>query len=245
MWKVLTAFFMSLSTLLMANIVDLWKNVEYHAFRITIEISITPKMRYEEVFRWKGSKFVRVFVPVEVSWYRSKDGTWSGRGRLKKLPINLLDLEDIALREVEKTSPKIEEQDWGFLIKFSTSKGDFEIWLRHNGIPLKIDRKFHDIEMKMIYESWDSPPPKPDSVLKNYEFSNELAFPVEIGRALSCLDWFYISREDGMMVVKGISHGKWVELEISPRKIRGAIKIGTVYFKTSDERILKTLMGER
>ena len=231
--------------LLLASVIDTWKRAEYFATRITVELSMNPRIRYEEVYRWGDSKFVKVFVPMEMYWYRSVDGTWSGRDTLKRLPVNILDLEDIALREVEKATPVVEENEWGYKLEFSTEKGDFEVWLNKNGIPMRIVREFHGIEMKMIYENWDSPPPPKEFVLKDHRFSNELAFPEEVGRVLACLDWFYISKEDGVMIVKGISHGKWVEIRISGKKLKGSVKLGVFYLKTDDEDILKIVTGER
>ena len=231
-------------TSLLANVLDLWKNSEYHAFRIALEISPDPRMRYEEVYRWKDSKLVRVFVPVEVAWYRNEKGTWNGLRKLKRVPMKILDLEDIALREVFKVSPEITEFKWGYKVSFETSKGKFTVWLNDKGIPLRIIRRFHDIEMKMIYESWDSPPDE-DKILRDYEISDELAFPESIGRALSCLDWFYFKTEDDLVKVRGMVDDRWVEFEISPVKRNGFVKIGSVYFRTDDKTIMRALMGER
>ncbi len=231
-----------LPILAFSSVVDLWKNVQYHAYRLVVEISPHPKMRYEEVFRWKDRKFVRVLIPERVDWYRYGNEVWMGREVLKLVPVEVLDLEDVALRELEESSEVfVRSFKYGYVLNFKTDEGDFKVVLDPEGRPLKITRKFSNIEIKMVYEDFMDTLPSAKSVISELKLSDSKLFPEEIGKVISCLDWFYMDFSDGVLVLSGISDGKWVKIEISKKRLNGSRRFGKFYIKAPEDFMRKIL----
>ncbi len=199
------------------------------------------KLRFETVYKWGENKVVFVMSPEKIIWIRKDGQYWLGKDVLLYSPVDLKDLEDIAIEELESSDAKIKSSGEGYTITFKTDKGTFKITLDRDFRPVKIEREIMGIKMELDYKEYYDDVPSIKQVLKGLKLSDELAFPQEIGDILSMLSWFSISFEDGTIVVKGIFDGKLVSISISPKPHERFLKYGQIYINSSDEQILEEL----
>ncbi len=241
-------FIIAFSSLVVAfeldGIISTYENSEYTAKRVFIEESeiFGVKMRYETVYKWGTDKLVVVSAPSEVVWLRKDDESWMGKdGTLYRMPIILKDLSDLAFELLQAaTDVEVEEELDEIFIRFTSIKGKFEIIIKDSS-PYKITRELNGIKMELEYKEYEETQGK-DDILRNYTLSDRYAIPEELGVVLELLDWFVIEgKEDGVISIKGIYHGKLIDLKISLVESEGCVKVGNYCIYSDCKEFLEEL----
>jgi len=245
------AIVLVLSTLSFAievsEILQKWENSTYKAERIFLEKygEDAVRMRYEMVCKWSTDKIVKVDSPQEVIWLRNDDGCWIGKKVLYAVPIDIKDLEDIALEAAQEADEiKLDEDDDGYMLSFTTDRGSFFIKLNRDFLPLIIRRKLMRLTMEMEYKEYFDEVPKEEDVKKEFKISNKKAFPDEIARILRKLEWFSIEREPETIIIKGVYKNRMIYIEIAPIGRERFRRFGKYFVFSKDKEFMRDLLGQ-
>ena len=94
-------FLITATIFALPEIVEKWIYSNYYAKRVMIEIGLKTRFRYEEVYKWGADKMVLVHEPVRVNWVRLGQNCYMGSDTiLRRSPMLILDLEDLAFKEI-------------------------------------------------------------------------------------------------------------------------------------------------
>lgn len=230
-----------------SEILQRWENSTYKAERIFLEKygDDAVRMRYEIVYKWGTNKIVKVDSPQEIVWLRNDDGCWIGSEVLYMVPIDIKDLEDIALEAAQEASDvKLKEDNDGYTLVYSTDRGSFFIKLSKDFLPLLIRRKLMKLTMEMEYKEYYSEVPKEEEVKKEFKLSDKKAFPDEIARILRRLEWFSIEREPDSIVIKGVYRNRMISIDITPLRRGRFRRFGRYFVFSKDKEFMEDLLGQ-
>ena len=187
------------------NIVDLWKRVSYHSRRVLIETGISSRVRLEEIYKWMGNKLVFVLAPSNVIWFRTNGKCYLGEAyNLRRSPLEILDLEDLALRDIEKAKYTVVNKGEYYEISFEKN-GKYLIFLDKTGIPIKIKRDYMGTVSELIFEYREPIDKPPDEILSKLSLDeSEIYLPKPLMVLLQNFRFFRIQNYKGNMEIYGI-----------------------------------------
>jgi len=187
------------------NIVDLWKRVSYHSRRVLIETGISSRVRLEEIYKWMGNKLVFVLAPSSVIWFRTNGKCYLGEAyNLRRSPLEILDLEDLALRDIEKAKYTVVNKGEYYEISFEKN-GKYLIFLDKTGIPIKIKRDYMGTVSELIFEYREPIDKPPDEILSKLSLDeSEIYLPEPLMTLLQNFRFFRIQNCKGNIEIYGI-----------------------------------------
>jgi len=229
------------------EILQKWEDSTYRAERIFLEKygDDAVRMRYEVVYKWGTDKVVKVDSPQEIVWLRNDDGCWIGNEVLYVVPIDIKDLEDIALEAAQEADNiKLKEDDDGYTLVFSTDRGSFFIKLNEDFLPVLIRRKVMKLTMEMEYKEYYEEVPEEEEVKKELKLSNKKAFPEEIAKILRRLEWFSIEKDPAAITIKGVYRNRIIHIEITPMRRDKFRRFGRYFIFSKDKQFMEDLLGQ-
>lgn len=187
------------------NIVDLWKRISYHSKRVLIETGASSRVRFEEIYKWMGNKLVFVLAPSNVIWFRTNGKCYLGESyNLRRSPIEILDLEDLALRDIEKANYTLVDRGDYYEIRFENN-GKYLIYLDKMGIPIKIKRDYMGTVSELIFEYRELINKPPDEILNKISLDeSEIYLPKPLMMLLQNFRFFRIQNYKGNIEIYGV-----------------------------------------
>ncbi|AAD36667.1 MULTISPECIES: hypothetical protein [Thermotoga] len=246
-------FFLAATIFALPEIVEKWMYANYYAKRIMVEIGLKSRFRYEEVYKWGADKMVLVHEPVSVNWVRLGQSCYMGSGTtLKRSPMLILDLEDLAFKEIlQGRDLKIEETNEGYEI-YIHDTGEYRVLLSSDGFPKEIERNYMDTKSKLIYEEVKPLSADKNEILKDYTLVDSgVEFPKELVDILSNFRFLIIREGTSGLEIEGIyKNGQKVEIFIGNDLPKGGLQVNINGLKiaiVADEKTLeeiKVILGQ-
>ena len=230
-----------------SEILQKWEESEYKAERLFLEKyeDEVVRMRYEVVYKWTADKLVQVDSPRKIIWFRSDYGCWMGDEVLYYIPLEIKDLEDIALEAAyEATDIKLEKVEDDYILEFSADRGNFLVKLNEDFLPILIKRELVKLTMEMEYKEYYDEVPEEEETKKEYRFSDKKAFSEEIARILKKLEWFSIEEEPNSIRIKGVYRNRIIDINIAPMRKGKFRKFGKYFIFSKDKEFMDELLGQ-
>ena len=210
-----------------SDLLEKWMYSNYYAKRIMIETGPKTRIRREEVYKWGPDKFVKVYEPVKVNWVRVGQLCYMGEDVLRRSPMLILDLEDLAFKEILQKSPySVKKTEEGTLVEIRGS-GVYRVLLDQNGFPKEIERYYMDTKSRMIYEEVRPLTLSKEEVLKGYTLEeSEIKIPPELLTLLSNFRFIIVREGVSGLEIEGVfKNGQRVEIFVGTNLSKEGFKI--------------------
>ncbi|MGB9921490.1 MAG: hypothetical protein ACPLEW_01555 [Pseudothermotoga sp.] len=163
------------------------------------ERGASNKSRIELVYRWPEDKIVQVLSPLVLIWAKHSGSFVMGEpNNLRVSPLEILDLEDLFIRQMKQTGiSKTEKVDGKYKVVVDSPSGLFTAIINEKGYPERITRVFQGVTTELVYEDVQPLSQKFEDIASKYNIrasETTVNFPNEIKEILQTVSWYTISR---------------------------------------------------